>query len=66
MEPQFPQVHVQLMGLEGNAVLILGKVAKALRDAGVPRGEVMRFQQEAMRGDYDHLLRTVSEWVTVD
>jgi hypothetical protein len=64
--PRYPDITVKLTGHEGNALYVLGTVARALRDSGVPRGEVMAFQQEACHGDSAHLLRTVREWVTVE
>jgi hypothetical protein len=66
MEPKYPHIRVQLVGQDGNSFFILGKVAKALRDGGVPRGEVLAFQQEATKGDYDHLLQTCIRWVEID
>jgi hypothetical protein len=64
MDPKYPDVHVELLGKDGNAFAILGNVAKALRRAGV--AEIEMFYDEATQGDYDHLLRTVMAWVTVD
>ena len=66
METKYPNVKVKLVGHDGNAFAVLGKVAKALRDAGVPKGEVMAFQQEATSGDYDHLLQTCIRWINVN
>ena len=66
METNYPNVKVKLVGHDGNAFAVLGKVAKALRDAGVPKGEVMQFQQEATAGDYDHLLQTCMRWINVN
>ena len=65
-KPKYPSITVQIKGQEGNAVFILVTTAKALRDGGVPRGQVMAFQQEACTGDYDHLVKTVREWVSTD
>ena len=61
--PKFPNVHVQLVGQDGNAWAILGRVAKALREDGVPKEQVNEFFAEATSGDYDHLLQTVMKWV---
>ena len=66
MVQKYPDVIVPLVGEDGNAFAILGRVEKALRRAGVDRDERQAFQNEATSGDYDHLLRTVMEWVLVD
>ncbi|NLS76758.1 MAG: hypothetical protein GXY76_05795 [Chloroflexi bacterium] len=61
--PKFPQIKVKLVGEDGNAFAILGRVSKALRRGGIEKTEIDAFLQEAMSGDYDHLLWTVMEWV---
>jgi hypothetical protein len=58
-------VEVELIGTDGNAFAILGKVKNALRDAEVPEHEIRAFIDEATAGDYDHLLQTVLAWVEV-
>jgi hypothetical protein len=63
--PKYPHVTVQLVGEDGNAFVILGQVTKALRESGVPGAEIDQFKAEATEGDYDHLLRTVMDWVEV-
>lgn len=63
---KYPEISVELMGQDGNAFLIIGKTARALRAGGVPREEIEQFQKEAMGGNYDHLLQTVMRWVSVD
>lgn len=63
--PKYPNVSVKLIGEDGNAFVILGKVLKALKKAGVPKDEMEKFKSEAISGDYDHLLQTVMKWVEV-
>lgn len=63
---KYPQASVRLVGEDGNAFSILGRVSRALREAGVPKDERDKFQAEATSGDYDHLLQTVMRWVAVD
>jgi hypothetical protein len=65
MQPKFPKVKVQLVGEDGNAFAILGKVKSAMRKANVPQAEIDKFMDEAMTGDYDHLLQTAMKWVNV-
>ncbi len=65
MQPRFPNVHVRLVGTDGNAFAVLGAVSRALRRAGVAKEERDAFFAEATSGDYDHLLATVRRWVEV-
>ncbi len=59
---KYPQVNVRLSGTEGNAFAVLGKVQEAMRRAKV---DSTGFLDEAMSGDYDHLLAVCQQWVTV-
>lgn len=63
---RFPGVRVRLLGTDGNAFAILGKVFRAMRAAGVPEETRREFDREATSGDYDHLLGTVMRWVDVE
>jgi len=61
-----PEVTVKLVGEDGNAFAILGRVRAALKEAGCTPKEVQEFTDEATNGDYSHLLQTVCRWVSVD
>lgn len=61
---KFPDVIVPLVGEDGNAFAILGRVITAMRRAGCTKEEIDAFKTEATSGDYDHLLATVMETVT--
>jgi hypothetical protein len=50
---------VQLSGEDGNAFFIIGRACAAAKKADVPRPEIDAFTEEAMSGDYDHVLQTV-------
>ena len=65
MEPLYPHIEVRLVGEDGNAFFIIGKVRLALRRGGVGEEPVEAFTKEATSGDYDDLLRTVMRWVEV-
>ena len=65
MEVKYPEVEVKLVGEDGNAFAILGRVAQALRRAGVDRSEQDAYFAEATSGDYDHLLQVTMSWVSV-
>jgi len=58
-------VAVQLSGENGNAFAIMGRVAEALRQAGVSEDEITQYRDDSMSGDYDHLLQVAMEWVEV-
>lgn len=65
MTPYYPQVTVQLAGKDGNAFAIAGRTRKALERAG-HYDAAKEFFNQALSGDYDHLLQTVMKWVTVE
>ncbi len=66
MTPKYPNVTVRLVGEDGNAFFIIGRVGAALRKAGVPNEEIEAFRREAMSGDYDNVLATCLRWVEVE
>ena len=61
-----PEIEVNLVGQDGNAFAVLGAVTQAMKKANLERSEIKQFQEEAMSGDYDHLLQTAMAWVTVN
>lgn len=65
MEIKYPEVEVKLVGEDGNAFAILGRVMKALGRAGIGKVEQNEYLAEATSGDYDHLLQTTMKWVSV-
>lgn len=62
---KYPDVKVKLVGTDGNAFAILGKVAGALRRAKAPKADIDAFMSDATSGDYDHLLGVCMKWVDV-
>ena len=60
---KYPDVKVRLVGEDGNAYAIMGRVQSALLDAGISQNECERYIKEATSGDYDHLLRVTMAWV---
>lgn len=66
MEPKYPNITVNLVGEDGNAFAILGRVLAAMRRAKIAREERTAFTKEATSGDYDELLQTVQRWVEVE
>jgi hypothetical protein len=57
-------VTVKLVGEDGNAFNILGKVNSALKKNGFYK-EASEFMAEATKGDYNHLLKTACDYVEV-
>ena len=62
---KYPEIKVKLAGEDGNAFVIISRVTSSLRKAKVPKDEIDKFQEEAMSGDYNHLLQTCCKWVSV-
>jgi len=58
-------VDVELSNVDGNAFSIIGTVRKALRRAGATEEQLKEFSDDAMSGDYDHVLQTCMKWVNV-
>lgn len=65
MQPKYPKAKVRLVGEDGNAFFILGKVRQALQKVGATKEEQDNFMAEATSGDYNHLLATAMAWVDV-
>jgi len=59
-------VKVKLIGEDGNAYSILGKVSRALRRAGYDKDFVNEYRKQATSGDYDHLLMVTMSYVEVE
>jgi len=58
-------VKVKLVGTDGNAFAIMGKVKRALRDAGATDEEVTQYLNDSQAGDYNNLLQVACKWVNV-
>lgn len=64
--PKYPNIKVKLVGEDGNAFFILGRVLSAMRRGGVPEAERNEFQKQATSGDYNNLLCVCMAWVDCD
>jgi len=62
---KYPDIEVKLIGEDGNAFAIMGRVQRALKDNGVPKEEINEYLDESKSGDYDNLIVTATRWVTV-
>lgn len=54
------KVDLDLEGINGNALAILGAFSKEAKKAGWSKDEIGEVYKEATSGDYDHLLQTVT------
>lgn len=64
-EVPYTDAVVQLTGKDGNAFLILGLVRRGILRSNHPE-LVDEFMNEAIDGDYDHLLQTCMRYVSVE
>ena len=62
--PKF-DVDVELVGHDGNAYAIMGRVQTALKEAGATKDDLSQYFAESTAGDYDNLLRVAMDWVNV-
>jgi hypothetical protein len=53
------KIRLKLSGTDGNAYALLGRAKEAARKAKMPTEEWNKIRDEAMSGDYDHLLQTL-------
>ena len=63
---KYPDVQVDLVGEDGNAMAIMARVSSALRRAGVSKEDRDAYFAESTSGDYDNVLRVAMEWVEVN
>jgi hypothetical protein len=56
---------VKLVGKDGNAFGIMGRVRRKLAEAGADQEYVNKYLQESMGGNYDNLLVTAMKYVNV-
>ncbi len=62
---KYNDVTVKLVGENGNAFAIMGRVRKALKRAGYHEA-VDEYTKDATAGDYDNLLQVTMEYVNVE
>ena len=57
---------VQLSDNDGNAMSIIGRASRALRQAGYSKEEIDQYRKEAMSGDYDNMIQVTMKWCEVE
>jgi hypothetical protein len=61
-EPMMDKVRMNLDGLNGNAFNLLGAFSAAATRQGWSKQQISVVVNEAMGGDYQHLLRTLDRY----
>jgi hypothetical protein len=64
-EGEYRHIRVNMRGVGGNSMDIMGAVKKGLKSGGLPHIAVQIFLWKSMRGDYENVLRTAATWVTI-
>jgi hypothetical protein len=59
-----PDNVIDLSGPQGNGFYILKTVRKIMKDQNICLNEIDKFLDEATSKDYQHLLKTCSQYVT--
>lgn len=59
------KIKVKLVGTDGNAFAVLGKVIGAMKSAKWSDRDIGDFEVEALMGDYDNLLKVVLDYCEV-
>ena len=55
------KVHLELLGIDGNAWSIMGAFRGKAKKEGWSEEEIRNVLEEARSGDYSHLLQTIQE-----
>ncbi len=66
MKAPLTKPTVKLIGRDGNAFAVMGRVKQALKCAGADKEYIDRYLSEATSGDYNHLLTVSMEYVDVE
>lgn len=62
---KFPKVKVKLVGEDGNAFSIMGRVVEAMRKTKCSDEDIKAYRTAATSGDYSNLLRVTMDTVSV-
>lgn len=63
---KYPHLSMKLVGQDGNAYAIMGRLASVLRKGKVPKVEIDAVLADMMSGNYDHLLCVAMATVECD
>ncbi|AWY05330.1 hypothetical protein SEA_MEMENTOMORI_76 [Microbacterium phage MementoMori] len=62
---RYPDIDVTLVGVDSHPFAIIKAVTDGLRNGGIGQAERDAFREEALSGDYDHIIQTAMRWVNV-
>lgn len=65
-EVKYPNVHVKLLGEDGNAFFIIARAMQAMRRAGLTTSQIDAYREEATSGDYNKVLMVTIQTVNCD
>ena len=63
---KYPDVVVELSGIDGNAFSVMGATQRAMKLAGISKEECDQYFTEATASDYDNVISTTMKWVSVE
>jgi hypothetical protein len=66
MKKPLTKPTVKLVGEDGNAFSIMGRVKQALRRAGADKEYIDKYLNDAISGDFDNLLAVSLKYVNVE
>ncbi len=66
MKAPLTKPTVKLIGWDGNAFAVMGRVKQALKRAEADKEYIEKYLSEATSGDYNHLLAVSLEYVDVE
>ena len=52
-----------LVGVDGNAFSVMGYVSQCMKSEGMSQEEIKQYREDAMSGDYNHLLVVSQEMI---
>ena len=62
MSPKYPEIQVQLTGVNSSAPAIVRSCRAAAQYAGLSKSERDKFMREVFSGDYDNVISTAMAW----
>jgi alanine racemase len=62
----YKHINIELVGHDGNAFSIMGRVTNEMRRDGCTKEEIEEVMAEMQSGDYNHLLPTVMDHFATD
>jgi len=65
-EVKYPDITVSFNGVNGNALNLIGIVRQALVRNHIDKAEITKFVDDAISGDYNHVLVTCMSTVNVE